>query len=104
MLLFVSAQNGARFDVSLHRFLVLVHGMQSVRLGSTDVRVNLWDLAGGEEYFEVSRLDQKRSLFSHRSRVVLSDLLVPSWKLMKSTVWNQKHSLLVLWATNSLLE
>jgi DnaJ family protein C protein 27 len=24
-----------------------------VRLGSCDVRVNLWDLAGGEEYFEV---------------------------------------------------
>jgi DnaJ family protein C protein 27 len=28
-------------------------GVKCVRLGSCDVRVNLWDLAGGEEYFEV---------------------------------------------------
>lgn len=29
------------------------YGVKCVRLGSCDVRVNLWDLAGGEEYFEV---------------------------------------------------
>uniref|UniRef100_A0A7R9SVU2 Uncharacterized protein n=1 Tax=Polyblepharides amylifera TaxID=1486889 RepID=A0A7R9SVU2_9CHLO len=29
------------------------YGVKCVRLGGVDVRVNLWDLAGGNEYFEV---------------------------------------------------
>ncbi|KAK3284655.1 hypothetical protein CYMTET_7707 [Cymbomonas tetramitiformis] len=29
------------------------YGVKSVRLGNWDLRVNLWDLAGGSEYFEV---------------------------------------------------
>jgi len=29
------------------------YGVKCVHLGTSDVRVNLWDLAGGDEYFEV---------------------------------------------------
>jgi len=32
------------------------YGVKCVHLGTSDVRVNLWDLAGGDEYFEVCRV------------------------------------------------